>query len=147
MHLSEMQQVKTAPEGLLQKMVAKSHRAASNRAAADLAGSYTWNYEMADSYSDATAERTQGSANVTISESDEVLTITGMFANPLTASYNAEYGLWVIDGTNAGTSSYGDYDVCSIMKVMINMKQAGTILQLLPQLAMMVPFILPPTHG
>ena len=111
MHLSEMQQVKTAPEGLLQKMVAKSHRAASNRAAADLAGSYTWNYEMADSYSDATAERTQGSANVTISESDEVLTITGMFANPLTASYNAEYGLWVIDGTNAGTSSYGDYDV------------------------------------
>ena len=74
-----------------------------------MAGNYTWNYQLADDINEAATE--SGTADITISVSGDDLTISGMFPNPVTASYNAEYGLWVVDGTNAGSSSYGDYDL------------------------------------
>ena len=112
MKLGEMQQAKPAPEGLVKALAAKTNRAQAHRAgsAVDLAGDYTWAFEQADSYSDATAERTSGSAKVTITASGEGYTISGMFPNDLSATID-EYGYLVVDGSNAGSSSYGDYDV------------------------------------
>lgn len=115
MKLGEMQQAKPAPEGLVKALAAKTNRAQAHRAgsAVDLAGDYTWAFEQADSYSDATAERTSGSAKVTITASGEGYTISGMFPNDLSATID-EDGYLVVDGSNAGSSSYGDYDVIGL---------------------------------
>ena len=112
MTLGEMQQAKPAPEGLVEKVFANSNRAQAHRAgsAVDLAGDYTWDFEVANSYQDATAERTAYTGDVTISATSEGYTISGMFPNDLSATID-EYGYLVVDGSNAGSSSYGDYDV------------------------------------
>lgn len=81
--------------------------------AAELAGSYTWDYATASEYAEdpTTVEQTPSSANVTITVDDAgALTLTGMFPNALTATYDAEEGAIVVDDDQVvGTSSYGDY--------------------------------------
>lgn len=80
--------------------------------AAELAGSYKWEYATASERAEdpSTVTQTAGSANVTVTVADDVVTISGMFTNDLTATYDAENGAIVLNEDQvAGTSSYGDY--------------------------------------
>lgn len=82
-------------------------------AVADLPGSYLWEYELSSetAIDPTTLETTAGSAFVTIAAAtDNTVTVSGMFTNPLTATVDAEEGtITIAGGQKAGTSSYGDY--------------------------------------
>lgn len=83
--------------------------------AADLEGSYVWNYlsssDLAEDPS-TLSNTSSNTANVTITVDNEgTLTISGMFPNDLTASYDEGSQAIVIESQLAGTSSYGDYAI------------------------------------
>jgi len=94
--------------------VAKARAPKKAVSAADLEGSYLWEYAQSNETAEdlTTITGTAGSAYVTISAGAEegAVTISGMFANDLTGTINDEYDAIVVKGGQiAGTSQYGDY--------------------------------------
>jgi hypothetical protein len=105
--------VKQAPQGMFKQNARKARttrRAAASTA--DLAGTYLWEYETCSDFSDETAERSAGSAYVTITAADEsTIILSGMFSNDLTATVDFDQGAIIIEPQTVGTSSYGDYEI------------------------------------
>ncbi len=94
--------------------VAKTRASRRAVAAADLEGTYLWEYAQADEcvQDPTTVEGTAGSADVTISAGAQegTVTISGMFDNDLTGTIDNDYGVIVVEGGQIiGTSQYGDY--------------------------------------
>ena len=108
---------KQAPARLAKQTKATAMARAPKKAAtaADLAGTYLWEYAMSSNKAEdpTTVEGTDYSAYVTITAGDdETVTISGMFTNDLTGTIYTEYGVIVVEGGQiAGTSSYGDYAI------------------------------------
>jgi len=103
-----------APEGLVQKTLMKAKKSRRAVSAADLVGSYRWDYQMANGYAidPASVTGTDYTADVKIEKGSDANTIVinGMFTKPLTATQDTEGYFIIKDGQLAGTSSnYGDY--------------------------------------
>lgn len=123
--LGQHMNAKPAPQGLVSKMQAAKARASKKKAAAtaaDLEGSYTWNYLQADDLAQdvETIETAEGKAKVKIAKSETTaggITISGMFTYSIEATIESdEFGEYIAieSGQLAGTSSYGDYVISGV---------------------------------
>ena len=106
---------KQANFGLKKQVQTRARAQKRAVAAANLEGTYLWEYKTANerAVDPDTIETESGSVYVTIAAaSDSTVTISGMFDSDLTAV--VKDSVLIINRQKAGTSSYGDYDIAGL---------------------------------